>query len=230
VQTLLNFAGMNEPPPSENESDDDVEDELDNIGNRAPDPAREARHHEIHIDDDIGNRFVPGRDQPVHKEADEDIGNRGTYGDSHPPPQNKPQRPHGKRGFFKKHGQGGHERNGNVAPSAPQGGFAQGNGQPQGPGQGQAPGHGKKHRHRNRNKHKVHGQPGQGQPHNQGQGQASQGQPAQGQPHHAQPQGQPGQPGQGKRHRRHKNRNRNRGGSGNAGSGNNQTPPSAVPT
>jgi len=231
VQELLAFAGMNEPPPSENGSDEDVEDEHDNVGNRAPDASREARRQEIHIDDDIGNRFMP-KDESSHRVEDENIGNRGTYGEDLPP-QHKPQRPHGgKRPFFKKHGGQGHEANGNVARGPSPVGHGQGQGQSHGQGHGQGPGagpgqgHGKKHRHRNRNKNKPHGQPGQGQPHNAGQGQPPQGQHAQGQPHHAQPQGQPGQPGQpgqGKRHRRHKNRNRNRG-------GNNQAPPSAVPT
>jgi len=226
VQELLAFAGMNEPPPGES-AEDDGESELDNIGNRAPDPSRDARRQEIHVDDDIGNRFVKGGDAAATRVEDEDIGNRGTYGED-VPAQHKPQRPHGKRPFFKKHGDGNQADSiGNVAPRPSQGGHGQGQGQRhghghgQGQGQGHGPaagqggGHGKKNRHRNRNKHKGHGQPGQGQPHNQGQGQPGQGQQAaQGQPHQAQPQGQPGQPGQGKRHRRHKNRNRNRGAEG----------------
>jgi 23S rRNA pseudouridine2605 synthase len=220
VQELLAFAGMNEPPPSENGEDEGVEDELDNVGNRAPDPSRDARRHEIHVDDDIGNRFV-AQDESSDRVEDEDIGNRGTYGDDAPAPQHRPQRPHGKRPFFKKHAPG-HEANGNVARAPSPGGHGQGqergqgqgqaHAQGHGPGPGQGQGQGKKHRHRNRNKHKMHGQPGQGQQNNQGQGQQPQGQHAQGQPHHAQPQGQPGQPGQGKRHRRNKHRNRNRGG------------------
>jgi len=244
VQELLAFAGMNEPPPSDNENgEEEVEDELDNIGNRAPDPSH-PRHREIHIDDDVGNRVK--EEKTAERVIAEDIGNRGTYGEGHAPPQNKPRRPQGGKPFgFKKHGGGGHaggghggdnDNRGNRAPPTP-GQHArgpQGNGQPhghgQGHGQGQGQGHGqgqgKKHRHRHKPKMHGQGQPhAQGQPQGQGQG-APQGQ-GQGQPQQGQPQGQPGQPGQpgqGKRHRRNKHRNRHRGGS-------NQAPPtSATPT
>jgi hypothetical protein len=222
---------MNEPPPSESEEDDDEQDALDNIGNRVPDPSREPRHREAHVDDDIGNRFVP-EDESANRIA-EDIGNRGTYGEGHAAAQTKPRRPHGGKPFgFKKHGPRGDNDNRGNTIGPPQGHYArgpqgQGHGQGQGPGhgqghgqgQGQPPGQGKKHRHRH--KPKMHGQgqpPGQGQP----QGQA----PPQGQgaPHHAHGQGaphhpgQPGQPGQGKRRRKHRNRHR----------GGNQTPPIAT--
>jgi len=191
VQNLLAFAGMNEPPPSA--SDADEEDEFDNIGNRAPDPAQ-MRHEERVPEDDLGNRVE--RERPQAPDAD---GNRGTYGEGYQPPKHDPQQRrtshvHGAKpfGHGKKRGRGhghGGEANGNVAP----------------PAQGQA--HGQKPQ-------RKHGQQGQGKhppqqnrgPHAQGQGQG--GQNAQGQ---GQGQG-PGQ-GQGKqgRHRRHKNRNRNRG-------------------
>ena len=219
VQELLAFAGMNEPPPSEAGEEDDEEDELDNIGNRAPDPSRETRHREIHVDDDIGNRFV-AQDDAASRIA-EDIGNRGTYGEGHAPPQTKPRRPQGGKPFgFKKHGHRGDSDNrGNTIGPSP-GHYARGP-QGQGQGQGQPQGQGKKHRHRGH--HKGKGQ-GQGQPHMPGQ-QHAQGQsqghvqgPAQGQgaPHQAQGQG---QPGQGKRRRKHRNRHR----------GGNQTPPIATP-
>jgi 23S rRNA pseudouridine2605 synthase len=249
VQTLLNFAGMNEPLPSEGEegAQEEAEDEFDNIGNRAPDPSRAAAPEEIHIDDDIGNRF----NAKLHAEPpeiDEDIGNRGTYGEGFNPPQHKPQRPQGQGGkrFFKKHG--GEGANGNVAPGqghrqGPRHGQGQGQGnqargqgygqgqghgqnrgQGQGQGQGQGPGQGKKHRHRGHGKNKMHaqGQPQGGQP--QGQGQPH-GQPHQGQPHPGQP-GPQGQPGQGKR-RRHKNRNRQRGGGNPTGNAPGNTVPVA---
>jgi len=73
VQELLAFAGMNEPPPGES-AEDDGETELDNIGNSAPDPSRDARRQEIHVDDDIGNRFVKGGDAAATRVEDEDIG------------------------------------------------------------------------------------------------------------------------------------------------------------
>ncbi len=232
VQELLAFSGMNEPPPSENGDEGNEEDALDNIGNRAPDPVRERKQREAHIDDDIGNRFraEEAAQAPV---AEDNIGNRGTYGEGHQPTQNKPRRPQSGKPFgFKKHG-GGHrgdnDNRGNRMGPAPaqhahgaQGqGF--GNGQPHGQGQGQ--GQGKKHRHRH--KPRTHGQgqgargEGQGQ-HAQAQGQPSQGPQGQG---HAQGQGQgmphpphgPGQPGQGKRRRKHRNRHR----------GGNQAPPTA---
>jgi 23S rRNA pseudouridine2605 synthase len=231
VQELLAFAGMNEPPPSDNDNGEDVEDELDNIGNRAPDPTH-ARHREIHIDDDVGNRFSEEKVQ--ERAIAEDIGNRGTYGEGHAPPQNKPRRPQGGKPFgFKKHGGGGHggdndNRGNRIAPApgqharGPQGqGHGQGQGQPHGQGQGQGQGQGKKHRHRH--KPKMHGQQAQGQPQGQGARGEGQGQP-QGQPPQQGQPGQPGQPGQGKRHRRNKHRNRNRG-------SNNQTPPTtSTPT
>jgi hypothetical protein len=247
VQELLAFAGMNEPPPGEEEKEEGVEDEHDNIGNRAPDPSRDRGHREVHIDEDLGNRFV-AEDAAEPHVPDDDIGNRGTYGEGHVPPQGKPRRPQGGKPFgFKKHG-GGHRggdndnRGNTMGPPTgqhargPQGqGFGQGRGQGQGHGQphggqgqphggqGQPHGQGKKHRHRGHNKPKMQGQgqPGQGQPNVQGQP------PAEGQPHvqgQPRPQGQgtPSAPGQGKRHRRNKNRNRHRGG--------NQTPPTTTPT
>ena len=186
VQELLNFAGMNEPEPSA-AGEDEVEDENDNIGNRAPDPARE-RHEEHVPSDDIGNRF----DARVHREPElpsDDIGNRGTYGEGARPPQrertgggHKPFQHNKKRGRGPGRGPGHGEANGNVMA---------GGGPPQ------------------QHKHRPHGQPqGQGQ----GQGQHQQRKQPQGKPPEA---GQPQAAGQGQgkpgRHRRHRNRNRNRG-------------------
>ncbi|HUQ29023.1 MAG TPA: pseudouridine synthase [Usitatibacter sp.] len=233
VQELLAFAGMNEPAPGETEKDEDAEDELDNIGNRAPDPSRDPREREFHADDDVGNRVIP-ENHANRVIVEDNVGNRGTYGEGHVPPQNKPRRPQGGKPFgFKKHGGGGHRgdndnRGNTIGP--PQGqhgrgahgaGFGQGHGQGQGQGhgQGQPHGQGKKHRHRPHNKPKMQGQGGQGaqgQPHVQGQPHA-QGQPQQ---HGAGTPGTPSAPGQGKRHRRNKNRNRHRGGS--------QTPPTTT--
>ncbi|HEX4330607.1 MAG TPA: pseudouridine synthase [Usitatibacter sp.] len=196
VQDLLNFAGMNEPPPSD--SGEEVEDENDNVGNRAADPARE-RHEEHVASDDIGNRFN-ARDLQEERLPSDDIGNRGTYGEGARPPQRerdgerRPQQGGKPFGFGKKRGRGvargpGGEANGNVMG---------GSGQPQ-PARQRPQGH----------------HQGQGQPHGQGQGQGQhhqQRKQAQGKPPEA---GQPqaATPGQGKpgRHRRHRNRNRNRG-------------------
>ncbi|HEX4781579.1 MAG TPA: pseudouridine synthase [Usitatibacter sp.] len=210
VQQLLNFAGMNEPAPAA-DGEAEVENELDNVGNRAPDPARQQ---ERVVSDDIGNRFEAREAAP----APEPDGNRGTYGDASRPPQRGGGRPGGERGgerrpqagkpfaFGKKRGRGGRgpqgEANGNVhVPTQGQGHAHPPHGQGRGQGQGQP--------------HGQQGQQGQGQPHGQ-----------QGQPHgqqrkpHGKPPQQGGQgqqaaagPGQGKpgRHRRHRNRNRNRG-------------------
>jgi 23S rRNA pseudouridine2605 synthase len=187
VQELMSFAGMNEPPPSENESAED--DERENFGNRL-DLQREARQREI--DDDIGNK-VNAR---VEAEPPEPDGNRGTYvpggapapqGGRPPRAGQGPRRPHGHGGkpfaFGKKRGGGGGGDNrGNVAsPSQPQA----------------------QHQHKQR-KHP------QGNP--KGAGAAGQGQP---QAHGPRPpqQAQPAGPGQGKpgRGRRNKNRKQNRG-------------------
>ena len=230
VQNLLQFAGMNEPEPGESaaseEDDEEVEDEHDNIGNRAPDPAREARHREeAHVDDNIGNRFDPNAE--AENIPDDHIGNRGTYGEGFTAPSQKaPRRPQGKQPFFKKsRGQGGNPQ---YAGGQPQGNAQHAHGAPQGQGQGQGPqGEGKRHKRRRggKNRNRGGGMQAQG---NQAQGNQAQGNQQQqpmtawtgeGQPpqqQHARPQGQgqgQAQPGQGKpgRHRRHKNRNRNRG-------------------
>ncbi|HLX24675.1 MAG TPA: pseudouridine synthase [Usitatibacter sp.] len=201
VQTLLQFSGMNEPPPSAGDADE--EDEFDNIGNRAPDPARE-RHVERVPEDDLGNRVIARETAPA-PEAD---GNRGTYGEGfnpakHDPQQRREGRPGGKSfGHGKKRGRGhGHgNADGNVMHHPGQGNA---NGNVAHGGQG---GQGGQH-------HQQHRKHGQGKPHGQGQNQnpgngngnapGPQGQNAQGQ---GQGHGKPG------RHRRHKNRNRNRGG------------------
>src|SRR5258708_28958616 len=62
VQELLAFSGMNEPPPGDAEKDEDEDDALDNIGNRVPDPAREHKQREVHVDDDVGNRVIPAKE------------------------------------------------------------------------------------------------------------------------------------------------------------------------
>ncbi len=208
VQELLGFAGMNEPPPPA-EGEPEVDDALENIGNRI-DLHRESRAREI--DDDIGNK-VSARNAAPPPEPD---GNRGTYNPNaaEPSPKQGPRRPHGAKPFgFKKRGAG-------------QGG----QGQPQGQGRGQGRGpHHAQGQGQGQQKHRKHGQGNHGQgnaavtageadgnaavPHGQGQPQAGQGQgqpqPAQG----AKPASQGGQPGQGKpgRNRRNKNRGRNRG-------------------
>ena len=216
VQELLNFAGMNEPPPSEN--GEPVEDELDNIGNRV-DP-RQAQREEPEIPEDIGNRFTHHH----AKERPEPDGNRGQYIPGADPPMPGKQKHgggarrapggggvHGKPFFKKRGGQGqSHAGNddtrGNVMPRVHA--KPRDDAQPGAPRQG-PPKHKGKHR-----KHHAQGQGpghGQGQPGNPAQGAA---QPQQGQGPKPHGQGaQPGQPGQGKpgRHRRNKNRNRNRG-------------------
>jgi 23S rRNA pseudouridine2605 synthase len=198
VQDLLNFAGMNEPPPSDS-ADEEVEDENDNIGNRGPDPARDPGEEHV-ASDDIGNRFN-ARDLQEERLPSDDIGNRGTYGEGGRPPQRdgerRPQQGGKPFGFGKKRGRGGRgpqgEANGNVM-----GGSAQPQQQPvkhrphghhQGQGQGQGQGHGQHHQQRKQ---------AQGKPPEGGQPQAATPAPAPGQ----------GKPG---RHRRHRNRNRNRG-------------------
>ena len=214
VQELLNFAGMNEPAPAA-AGEEEEEDENDNIGNRAPDPSRQARHEHV-PSDDIGNRF----DERMHRERElpsDDIGNRGTYGEGFRPPQREREnergnqrggehgaergaerRPQGgggkhfqhnkKRGRGRGQGQGHGEVNGNVQPADNQGHHGQHRGQQQGHGQGQQH---RKHGHGNKPPQQggQAAQPGQGQAQGQGQGQG---------------QGKPG------RHRR-RNRNRNRG-------------------
>ncbi|HXF79280.1 MAG TPA: pseudouridine synthase [Usitatibacter sp.] len=209
VQDLLNFAGMNEPPPSDS-ADEEVEDENDNIGNRAPDPAR-AQHQEHLPSDDIGNRFN-ARDLQEERLPSDDIGNRGTYGEGARPREReregererRPQ-PGGKPfGFGKKRGRGRGpqgEANGNVMSGSGQ--PQPGKHRPHGQGQGQGQGHGQHHQQRKQSQGKPPPEGGQPQA-----GTAPQaGAPQAGAP-------QAGTPGQGKpgRHRRHRNRNRNRGG------------------
>jgi len=203
VQELLNFAGMNEPEPAA-DGEEEEEDENDNIGNRAPDPARE-RHQEHVPSDDIGNRF----DARQHREEElpsDDIGNRGTYGEGiRPAPRERagerPRPPQGGKGFGfgKKRGRGrgpgqgqGHgEANGNVMAGGPP---QQGKHRPQGHGQGQGQGQGQHHPQQRK---PAHGKPPEaGQPPVAGQPPAAGQGPAQGKPG---------------RHRRHRNRNRNRG-------------------
>ena len=187
VQELLAFAGMNETPEEVERPEDEVDEALENIGNRIQDH-REARVREI--DDDIGNKVVVRAGEAAAPEPD---GNRGTYdpnaGERAP---KAARRPHGPKPFFGKKRGGGQGADGNVAPG-------------QNPGQG----HGK-HGHKHRKHHGQGGQGGQGgnvgntvQGEGQGPRPAGQG-------------GQPGQPGQGKagRNRRNRNRNRNRGAEG----------------
>jgi 23S rRNA pseudouridine2605 synthase len=210
TQDLLAFAGMQDPPAAAAAGEEEVEDEHDNIGNRAPEGYRDPRiphdapeEHDEH--DNVGNRFDPrsqsaerpdigNRAGPHRPDAPlrEPDGNRGSYDFNRPEGKPNPnqRRAHGGKpfAFGKKRGQG----------RGPQG--QPGQGAPQGQFQG---------------KHRKHGQP---KPHPQGQGQGQQGQQANGAGQGPRPQGQgqgpaagPGKPG---RHRRHKNRNRNRGEAG----------------
>ncbi|HUP31174.1 MAG TPA: pseudouridine synthase, partial [Usitatibacter sp.] len=235
VQELLNFAGMNEPPPKEDGAPEEEEDENENIGNRI-DHAREARMRQKEIDDDLGNRVHhPPAAAAARPEPD---GNRGTYGEGPPPRAPKgpggARRPHGggsgqgKPFGFKKRGggapsQGRGDDRGNVAPAGhgqPHreadgnrgngggGGHSHGEGNRHGPphaGQGHGQGHGQG-QHRKR---------GHGKPHGQGQGQQGQGNAQNAaQAHGPRPQGQPpaaGAPAKPGRNRRNKNRGRNRG-------------------
>src|SRR5688500_6257177 len=81
VQELLNFAGMNEPPPKDEGAPEEEEDPDENIGNRI-DHAREARRQK-EIDDDVGNRV---HHHPAAAAArPEPDGNRGTYGEGPAP-------------------------------------------------------------------------------------------------------------------------------------------------
>jgi 23S rRNA pseudouridine2605 synthase len=210
TQDLLAFAGMQDGPAPQN-GEEEVEDEHDNIGNRAPEgyrdprvPHEAAEDHDEH--DNVGNRYDPRgpaaerpdignrAGPPARAEAQqrEPDGNRGNY-DFGNRPEGKPnqnpnqRRAHGGKpfAFGKKRGQG-------RGP--------QGQGNTQGVPQGQFQG---KHRKQ-----------GQGKPHGQGQGQQGQQPWTAGQAAGPRPpgQGQPQGTGSGKpgRHRRHKNRNRNR--------------------
>ena len=249
VSDLMAFAGMNESEAEEKEAEEEESEDdnignrfdaareakkqrpepEDDIGNRY-DPAREARRQQREIDDDIGNRGTygegfrpPKHERQPHVHAKSHVAGVGF---DHVPGQglDRPQRPHGqpgggKKGFFKKRGEGA---NGNVMPGAPKhGGDAHGNGN----GGAPAPRHGQ-------GKRRKHGKGHGGQPHGQ-QGHAAQQGQASGQGGHGQaaaprPQGegkpQGAGPGQGKPHRRrNKNRNRNRG----ANAGGEGQPPSS---
>jgi len=229
VQQLLAFAGMNEKAA---EAEQDEEDELDNIGNRAPAGYDEQRRYADDVeefvgDDDIGNR-ASMHDDSREREPREIDGNRGTYG-QHLPPQpagGGGRRKRSGKGFgFKPQGQPqGQPQGGPQGPRAPQG--APG---PQGQGAQQQQ---QAFRKRGRKKRRGHGgvPPGQNaqpnaQPNSQPNGNQAQSPAAwvapeagapQGQPQGAAPQG--AAPGQGKRHRRNRHRHRNR----NAGGGNAQ--------
>lgn len=226
IQSLLAFAGMNEPAPSDKEGEE-VEDEHDSIGNRDPQAGRNPRAHReidesrdnignrapeherraaraLTVDDDYGNRFDPNVAQFTPREGNvvgrevvsRDIGNRGTYGDR-PEGGNRPP----KGGQRRPHGGGGAKPffNKKRGPGA-HGNNAQA---AHGEGQGQGQAAGKHHQHR-RKHGKPHGPQGQGQP--QGQPQPQGAQPQGGQPQAAGPGG--AKPG---RNRRNKNKNRNRG-------------------
>jgi len=208
VQNLLNFAGMNEPPPAA-AAEEAEEDPLDNIGNRAPEPSR--RHQERVIDDDAGNRFNP-REAAPEREAD---GNRGTYGEGYKEPKHdhRSQAGGGKSfsGFGGKkrggrgegQGQGGmREANGNVARGP---GNMGRNGNAAGEGNGNVQGEARQHQHNPHNPQQRKPRHG-GPPQPQGEGQ-----------------GTPG--GKHGRHRRHKNRNRNR----NRGAAGNEAGPAQGP-
>jgi 23S rRNA pseudouridine2605 synthase len=218
VQQLLAFAGMGE---SAAPGEEDEEDELDNIGNRAPEGYREERRYaeddDAHPgDDDIGNR-APAPGDFVDREPREADGNRGTYGQARPPqqPGGGGRRKRGGKEFkhpqqvgdpraFKPQGQGQppHQAQGN----APQGGGP-------GPQQQQQP---HPFRKRGRKKRRGHGgaiQPAQGQPHAQPQQPAAYVSAEGGAPPSQPPAG-GAAPGQGKRHRRNRHRHRNRDGAG----------------
>lgn len=203
IQDLLAFAGMTDPPAAVS-AEAEVEDEHDNIGNRAPEGYRDPRiphdapeeHDELdnvgnRVDrDTMGNRIgVGNRSDAAQREAD---GNRGSYDFNRPEgnPNPNQRRAHGGKpfAFGKKRGPGRGPQGQGLGQGAPQGQF--------------------------QGKHRKHGQ---GKPHGQGQGNAAgqgpqPGNQAQGQPPGQRPPGQPGT-GQGKpgRHRRNKNRNRKQG-------------------
>jgi hypothetical protein len=234
VQTLLGFAGMNEPLPSEKE-DEVVEDEHDSIGNRDPHPGRNARGiREIDESrDNIGNRAPESERRAARAAAvDDDLGNRFEASHQPPPPRegNVAGRDPGLRPDIGNRGEYGSRGGAGGRPPKPgaqqqrrqhgakpffnkkrgPGGHgnvqaAQGEGQPHPQGPGQPHGQGKHQQHR-RKHGKPHGPQGQGQPHVQGQQAQPQPQPQGGQ-------GQPAGPGTGKpgRNRRNKNKNRNRG-------------------
>jgi 23S rRNA pseudouridine2605 synthase len=196
IQELLNFAGMNEPPPAAEGAEaapGEVEDEHDNIGNRIDNNPRHREREEP--DDDYGNRVQAAA--AAQREAD---GNKGTYipgGAPVAPARERPdregngpgpRRPHGHGGkpfaFGKKRGQG-------------QGGQAHGQGQGNSQGKGQ-------HHHRKQGQGAA-----QGQGHAQGQPQAHGPKP----PQQGQGPAGPGKPGRG---RRNKNRNKGKAGAGEA--------------
>ena len=174
IQELLNFAGMNEPPPREDGAPDE-DDALENIGNRID---RNPQPRQREIDDDIGNK-VHAREVAARPEPD---GNRGVYGPGAEPvargpragkPGRGPREPGaGGKPFFKKRGaqggqpfQGRGERDGNVMPSSDTRGDNYGNvaprqggpRPPQGPGGRPGAGPGARHGQGPR-KHRKHGQ------------------------------------------------------------------------
>jgi 23S rRNA pseudouridine2605 synthase len=237
VQVLLGFAGMNEPLPGEKEGEV-VEDEHDSIGNRDPQPGRNARgireidesrdnignrapEHERRaaraaaIDDDLGNRFDPSHQRPEPREgnvAGRDPGPRPDIGNrgEYGSPRGAPGARAPRPGQQQRRPHGAKPFFNKKRGPGGHGNVqaGQGEGHPQPQGQGQPHGQGKHQQHR-RKHNKPHGPQGQGQPHVQG--------PAQpGQPQAQGGQGQPAGPGTGKpgRNRRNKNKNRNRGGGG----------------
>ena len=220
VQQLLAFAGMNEKSA---DAEEEEEDELDNIGNRAPEGYHERQRYadeddeDFSGDDDIGNR-VRASDDAGNREPREVDGNRGTYG------QQRPAHPHQQQPGGG--GGGRRKRGGKPFVFKPQGQPQQQHGQGQGNGNAPQGGHGPQQqqqpfRKRGRKKRRGHGggaQPGQGQPQAQPQQVTAWVSPEGGAPQaHPQQPGGGAQPGQGKRHRRnrHRHRNRNNGG-GNA--------------
>ncbi|HZZ94460.1 MAG TPA: pseudouridine synthase [Usitatibacter sp.] len=229
VQTLLAFAGMNEPEAGE-EKPEHAEDEHDNIGNRAPAASRKERHaHEIDESrDNIGNRYDPRFHKAEEPIIDDDVGNRIDHSrqvHAHASHGGQP-RGHGKRGGGGvAHGMADGNRalgephmvDGNRA-DAP---MTHANRPPKQHGQ-QRPQGGKPFFNKKKRgggaQAQGGGTPGQGQPHGHrkqrgpkpvqvaGATEGNAAPPAQGTP---QPHG--NKPG---RHRRHKNRNRNRGADG----------------
>jgi 23S rRNA pseudouridine2605 synthase len=237
VQTLLAFSGMNEAPEGEEREEGEVvEDEHDNIGNRAPAPSRKERQA-LEGDerlDNIGNRYDPRFHKEEEPIVDDDFGNRMDHTPRHAP--------HGHGG------QGGHgKRHAPRGERIVDGNRAQGEQRMVDGNRADAPmphGH-RGGKHAQQQQPRPHGGKGffkkkrGGAPMQGGQGGQGQGQ-GQGQPHGQRkqrgpkPQGTPAAAGEGAgnaappaqgaaqhpqgnkpgRHRRHKNRNRNRGAEG----------------
>jgi 23S rRNA pseudouridine2605 synthase len=133
VQELMAFAGMNETAADDGE--EDVDDELDAIGNRVDPRSAPAEVERDDIDDDVGNRWH-GSNAPELSEENEPNGNRGTYvpGAGEKPPRFQRLQP---SQHAKAHVDGYRP----VRESNREQGH--GHGQGPGPGQGKGPRHGR---------------------------------------------------------------------------------------